>query len=366
MPVCVVASILLQRRRYGWLAALVIAYLGIGFPMPSPHRPVGLSLLLYVPRLPLMLGVLCGIYALLWRDRPAGVTARDWTRYAWVTLMAVAVILNTRSTLYLERAEREEYAYRLPLQVQGYLNANPQSTGAGLRYSAFTLTGYHLVTQEQGGVWFDPLGEAPFDDLSFTSGSGHIWVERASSPRSQIVDLQQPSRPVIDDGREPMLSADGQSLAFLRDDHGRGRLMVRRAFQSNGASEVALTPPRLNVYEATYGSEGAYAFSAVVDGRPPEVYLTDATHTNSPIGLGESRYPSISPDGKWMAYSRLDHGMWNLWLRDQRTGATQRVADVPCNQIQPSWEGDSRTLLYDTDCGRSVWFTAVARRKVIP
>lgn len=366
MPVCVVASILLQRKRYGWLAALVIAYLGIGFPMPSPHRPVGLALLLYVPRLPLMLGVLCGIYALLGRDRPVGATARDWTRYAWVTLMAVAVILNTRSTLHLERAEREEYAYRLPLQVQGYLNANPQSTGAGLRYSAFTLTGYHLVTQEQGGVWFDPLTEAPFDDLSFTSGSGRIWVERASSPRSQIVDLQQPSRPVIDDGREPMLSADGQSLAFLRDDHGRGRLMVRRAFQSDGASEVALTPPRLNVYEASYVSEDAYAFSAVVDGLPPEVYLKDATHANSPLGLGESRYPSISPDGKWMSYSRLDHGMWNLWLRDQETGLTRRVADVPCNQIQPSWEGDSRTLLYDTDCGRSVWFTAVASRKVIP
>jgi Tol biopolymer transport system component len=155
-------------------------------------------------------------------------------------------------------------------------------------------------------------------------------------------------------------------LAFLRDDHGRGRLMVRRAFQSVGASEVALTPSRLNVYEASYVSEDEYAFSAALGGLPPEIYLTDATHVNSPIGLGESRYPSISPDGKWMAYSRLDHGMWNLWLRDQWTGVTRRVADVPCNQIQPSWEGDSRTLLYDTDCGRSVWFTAVARRKVIP
>ncbi len=85
LPMCVLASLLLQRRRYGWLAALVIAYLGIGFPMPGPHRAVGLALLLYVPRLPLMLGVLCGIYALLWRDQPAPAVARDWTRYAWVT-----------------------------------------------------------------------------------------------------------------------------------------------------------------------------------------------------------------------------------------------------------------------------------------
>jgi hypothetical protein len=27
---------------------------------------------------------------------------------------------------------------------------------------------------------------------------------------------------------------------------------------------------------------------------------------------------------------------------------------------------DSKTLLYSTDCGRSLWFTAIARRRVIP
>ena len=178
LPVCVLASTLLQRKQYGWLSALLIAYLGIGFPMPSPHTYVALSLLLYVPRLPLMLGVLCGIYALLWRERQAGTAARDWTRYAWVTVMTVSVIVSTRSTLHLERAEREEYAYRLPLQMQGFLNSSPQSTGTGVRYAAFTFTGYHLVTQEHDGVWSDPPMDAPFDDLSFTSGSGHIWVER--------------------------------------------------------------------------------------------------------------------------------------------------------------------------------------------
>ena len=292
--------------------------------------------------------------------------SRDWTRYAWAIVMAAFVVFNMRSTLRLERGERQEYTYRLPLQTQGFLNSSPQSTPTGVRYSSFTFAGYHLVTQDLGGVWFDPSGDSPVDDLSFTSGFGHIWVERASSPRSQIVDLQQPSRVVIDDGHEPMLSADGQSLAFLRDDHGRGRLMVRRDFQANSATEMALTPPRLNVYEASFVSENEYAFSAVEGGLPPQLYLTDKAHTNSPIALADARYPAISPDGKWLAYSHLEHGMWNLWLRDQATGATRRIADVPCNQIQPSWDSGSTTLLYDTDCGRSLWFTTVARRRVIP
>jgi hypothetical protein len=35
-------------------------------------------------------------------------------------------------------------------------------------------------------------------------------------------------------------------------------------------------------------------------------------------------------------YMSARNGVWNLWLRDERTGATRRVADTRCNQIQPS------------------------------
>jgi hypothetical protein len=378
LPVCVLAAVLLRRRRYGWLAALLIVYFGIGFPMPSPHGMIWPAILLPLLRLPLTLALLLGIYMLLWRDRRSMGTSRNWTRYAWAIALAVSVVFTMISTFHRELAVRQEYAYRLPLPAQGFLNASPQAAGTGVRYVAFTLEGYHLMTGGQNKVWADlaadpatdPSADSP-DDLLFTSSFGNvrpekILVERASSPYSQIVDVRAPSRVLVDDAREPMLSAGGQSLAFVRNDHGRGRLMVRRAFESDTASESALTPSSLNVYEASFLSEREYAFSAVEHGRPPQIYLNDATHVNAPLALGESRYPALSPDGRWMAYSRLDHGMWNLWLRDQSTGLTRRIADVPCNQIQPAWESDSKTLLYSTDCGRSLWFTAVSRRRAIP
>ncbi len=364
-PVCVLAARLLRTRSYGWLTALMLVYLGIGFPLPVPNEVVGLALLLYVPRLPLMMAVLFGIYAILWRDSPSRSFTRDWSRYAWATAMTVAVIFNTRSTLHLERGERAEYPYRLSLKEQGFLNSGPQSTDDGLHYAAFTFTGYHLTTQERDSVQLDPNIDATYDDLSFTSGFGHTLVERASSLSSRIVDLQSPAQTLVDDAREPMLSLDGQDLAFLRDDHGRGQIMLRRAFQSSTA-ETPLTPSQLNVYEASFLSDNRYAFSADEKGGPPRIFLTDAAHSNTPITVAESRYPALSPDGQWMAYSQLDHGVWNLWLRDQNSGLSRRIADVPCNQIQPSWESDSKTLLYGTDCGRSVWFTAIARRRVLP
>jgi hypothetical protein len=366
LPVCVLTSVLLKRKQYGWLVALLIAYIGIGIPIPSPQNAIGLAILLYVPRLPLMIAILAGVYGLLWHDRPAETSAVDWTHYAWSAALAVCVILAARSTFLRERAMRREYAYRLPLAAQGLINLDPRSAGNGTRYIAFTLDGYHLVASDQHVARSIPASDISKDDLSFASGFGHFWVEQSNGRRSEIIDPWNPSHVVINDGRDPMLSADGQSLAYVRDDHGRGCLILRAGFQSKASTDVKLTPPPLNVYDASFLYKSEYAFSAVEGRRPPQIYLTDATHTNELLKLGESRYPALSPDGQWMAYSHFEDGAWNLWVRNQKTGATQRIGNVPCNELQPSWESDSKTLLYGTDCGRSLWFTAIARRKVIP
>jgi hypothetical protein len=365
-PTCVVAAELLRRRWYVWLAVLLGVYLGIGFPFPTPHGMIGLAVLLYVPRLPLMFALLFGIYLLLWRDPFSKYAPRDWTHYAWGAAMAASVVFTMLSTFHREHAARQEYAYRVPLQAQGFLNEGPRSAGTGLRYIAFTIGGYRLITEDGNVESADPPVGSPEDDLSFSSGFGHVWVERSRGSRSEIVDVHDPLHTVIDDGEDPMISADGQSLAFLREDHGRGQLMVRSDFQLNGPTDVALTQPRLNVYEASFKSPTEYAFAATDERNAPQIYLRDATHMNSLLALGEARYPALSADGRWMAYSRFDNGAWNLWLRNQRNGAIRRIADVPCNQIEPAWEDDSKTLLYSTDCGRSLWFTAIARRQVVP
>ncbi len=361
-PVCALAAVLLERRMNMWLIALIVAYLGIGFPMPVPGRPMGPAILLFTPRLFLMAAVLIGIYLLLWqRPRVQGAGA-DWSRYAWASFMVAAVMVNAHSTFTREQTVRQEFAYRVPLETQFLLNGVPAAAGSATNYVAGSANGYRLVTAGTTN-WVDP---SPDDDLSFSLGRGHAFVEKARKGASEIADPKEPEKAIVEDGQNPMLSIDGENVAFVRADHGRGRLMVLQSFQSAHSTETALTPPSINVYDASFISERDYAVSGVEDGRPPQIYLTDQNHQNTPLYLGESRYPALSPDEHWMAYSHLDHGVWNLWIRDQQTGATHRVADVPCNQIESSWEADSKTMVYANDCGRSLWFTAIAKRRVIP
>ena len=246
----------------------------------------------------------------------------------------------------------------------GISNGEPQATATGVRYTEFGFDGYRLVTQDGDGVVVDPPADASEDDLSFTNRGGQVLVEEAGSGGSQIVDVSAGSRVVENDAREPMVSADGKELAFVRDERGRGRLMVR-GLGADGV-EAALTAPELNVYEAAFRSEDEYAFAAAQGSGWPRIYMVDRARGGETVEIADARYPAISPDGRWLAYSHMQKGVWNLWLMDRVTGATRRIADVPCNQMQASWESDSKTLLYGTDCGRSVWFTAVARRQVVP
>jgi hypothetical protein len=345
-----------------WFIALIIAYLGVGFPMPAPGREIGPAILFFTPRLFLMIALLVGIYLLLWRiPRVQGARA-DWSHYAWGSVLVAAVLLNGYSTLRLEQRVRQEFAYRVPLATHFLLNGDPVAAGSATNYIAGSANGYRLVTAATS-TWVDPSQD---DDLSFSADPGNVFVERARSGVSDIVDPPYQGRAIVDDARSPILSMDGRDLAFVRADHGRGRLMVLQSFESGQAKEAALTPPSINVYDASFISQRDFVVSGVEGDGSPQVYLTDQSHQNISLGLGESRYPALSPDGHWMAYSHMEHGVWNLWIRDQLSGAARRVADVPCNQIESSWEADSKTLVYADDCGRSLWFTAIARRQVIP
>ena len=360
-PVSVLAQHLIERRRFGQLALLALAYLGIGFPAPSPSHSIGPAILLYVPRLTLTCALLIGIYAYLWSDRGR---LHAWRRsdLALAAGLVGIAVFGTISTFKQQVAVRSEYAYRVQQDVSDFIEAEPQLSAGQLSFIRFSPSGYRLVTSDAKSDSPDPPAE---DDLSF-SGANPLWDEKARAPESKIVAMGNIPVAAIAGARSPMLSADGRALAFIQDDHGSGQLMMFRATQPRSPVATALTPSSLNVYEGSFLSPRAYAFSATEKGRPPAIYLTDETHLNAPLELGESRYPALSPDRRWLVYSRLDRGSWNLWLRDQISGVTRRVSDVPCNQIQPSWLDDSKTVLYTTDCGRSLWFTAIARRRIIP
>jgi Tol biopolymer transport system component len=125
-----------------------------------------------------------------------------------------------------------------------------------------------------------------------------------------------------------------------------------------------VTPNGLNVLEMSFLPNGFLIFSAEAGRERPGLFLVDQLGAISSLGPDEARYPAVSPDGRWFAYSKLQNGNWHLWLRDLHNGRTSRLTEADCNNIEPTWESDSKTLVYASDCGRALWFTALCRRRI--
>ena len=148
-------------------------------------------------------------------------------------------------------------------------------------------------------------------------------------------------------------------MAYLREDHGRDRIWLHTLGQPVGRDTV-LTLPELDVLEMSFLPNGSLIFSAESHGGHPKLFLSDQAGTISFLGSEEARYPAVSPDGHWLAFSELQSGNWHLWLRDLHNGQTGRLTQADCNNVEPTWASDSKTLIYASDCGRA----ALCRRRI--
>jgi Glycosyltransferase family 87/WD40-like Beta Propeller Repeat len=318
-----------RMRAWGVLAIVVVLYLAVGYPGWNTLPTEGWAALWHVKRL----------YALVLLTSVAFYLIRkgEWRRW-WAAGAVFAVCLSIAAGLRHQRNLFDDYRYRVPMAAEIFSASQPISVGGTLHFVRLVATGY----------------PGPVDRLSLATGGGELWSEEVDA-RSTA----QSSTMRILNAQSPAVSADGTDVAFLRELDGRKQLFV---------ADKELTPPSAhwNVEEATFSPDGSIVMSATRDGGNSTLYRVRGAGQIEPIPVGEARYPSVSPDGHWLAFSGFQSGNWNLYLREMTTQRVRRISDVPCNQINPSWEADSKTLLYASDCGRALWFTAICKRRILP
>jgi Tol biopolymer transport system component len=175
------------------------------------------------------------------------------------------------------------------------------------------------------------------------------------------------------DAEKPAVSRDGQWLAFIRESKGRGTLWVKElqpGAKGTGSlsDERPLSGSELDVLEAVFAPGDEIIFSARPRGRPLGLFRTKP---ESPYVAEESapaprRFPAVSPDGRWLAFSQREGGNWQLWVQDRQTRAERRLTDNNCNSTAPAWYPDSKRLVYATDCARGYGLTALCRIAAVP
>lgn len=358
LPVAVLCAQLLHARRRILLVMVIALYLAVGYPGWNTAPVDGWAALLHVKRLYWIL-LLTGAALYMVRS-PTPVRHRGW----WLTGGALALTLAIAAGLNHQRGLFDDYAYRVAMPGQMLLAAQPAPQGNEIHSIALLPTGYRGTTIGDDGIRINQ-GDQLGDELSLAAATTQLWTETVGL--HSVLEPALGALSSITDAESPALLSAGNQLAFLRQIGGRKQLFVRDLIHPDVlARQLTTVAAPWNLEEIATSRGGNMIVAATQDQGESRLYTVRGVDRLEPIPVGEARYPAISPDGRWLAFSTFQSGYWNLSLRDLRTGAMRRLTTAPCNQTQPAWLGDSRTLLYSSDCGRALGFTAICRRRFLP
>ncbi|NNM31760.1 MAG: hypothetical protein HKO53_01755, partial [Gemmatimonadetes bacterium] len=156
----------------------------------------------------------------------------------------------------------------------------------------------------------------------------------------------------------PKWSADGQYIWFQsdRDEQGASKLYRRRA---DGADEpIGFQTPGREVQEPEPVPGGEWMIARVAgasgianSGRDIVAYRVGGGDT-AEVPLLTSQFdefsPSVSPDGRWLAYVSTESGRPEVYVRPFPDVTTSRAQISVGGGIHPLWKGDGSELYYVT------------------
>jgi serine/threonine-protein kinase len=144
----------------------------------------------------------------------------------------------------------------------------------------------------------------------------------------------------------PEWNADGTRLGWLRSD-ARGTTIQWQAADGSGAPATIPTPG-LTPFAFVFDPRGQYL--AVVTGSPfaNDIVLAplDSTAKQRPLANApfDELQPSISPDGRWLAFTSAETGFAEAYVSSVEDPAT-RVQVTTNGGGEPVWTGDGKSLI---------------------
>ncbi len=387
LPAVLITDYLLERRQTTRAAALIVVYfLACGpYSRLLPPEPTGWRILLAFPRLFFMLrlgGLLLSILG-----APSGRNELRFRMRSWLaTAVAFAVLFVAGFVIQLRhfRGQFDNYSSRVVTVTDAATAMDPVIGSDGLFFTALVpsflpsvpdtyavheLKNGTLSAFAAGGDWFHPAVGKDHDrawaELATTGGSKIVRFNPATSINSVAQVTVE-----VEDAEQPVLSSDGELLAFVREVHGRNSLWIRHISANEDAARAShdqqLAGPQYDVREAAFFPDHGIVFSSRHDGRFRlyKVSVDAGAVEEMSVPTCSARYPAVSPDGKWMAFSCQQGGTWQLEVMNLNTREQIRLTNADCNSTTPAWNPESKDLIYATDCGRGLSLTALARLHV--
>jgi eukaryotic-like serine/threonine-protein kinase len=197
-----------------------------------------------------------------------------------------------------------------------------------------------------------PLPSQAFDFPTLSPDGKRVAVQVSDGPRNNIFVYELGTgvpRQVTRDGGEsrPLWTPDGKRLAYAarRKDE---RHIFWQALDGSTAAE-SLVASRNDVWPGAWTPDGSAL--VFVESPPTEISdikllrPSDPSRVELVVGSpSEDMWPSLSPDGRWILFSSMDRGRYQLYLRPIAGGAPIQITTDGGSQGR--WARDGREVFY--------------------
>ena len=162
----------------------------------------------------------------------------------------------------------------------------------------------------------------------------------------------------------PAWTADGRYVSYSSRRDGHVSLWRRRA-DGVGSEELIVDPAGRSVLDARWSADGAWLVAAVT-GPPSRDIMVMRLGSDTALQplLAESYdeiKPSLSPDGRWLAYQSRETGDWEIFVRPFPAVDEGKWQMSQGGGTDPLWSGNGRELFYRSDDGDAVHVADMSR-----
>lgn len=263
---------------------------------------------------------------------------------------------------------------RKSLQLEGNPVAVAQNLriGAGARATDFGVTAdgtlFYLggiAGSDREAVWVsrdgkiqqvDPLWKGIFSSPALSPDGKRLAVTDNTETRSDVWVKQLdngPSLKLTFDGTlniYPVWTPDGQSITYDGDDFGSEALWTKRA--DGSAQAVLQLRQARDPSEGLWSRDGKWLVirTSVTVGGSGDILAIRPGVDSVPVSLVATQFgelsPTLSPDGRWMAYSSNETGRFEIYVVPFPNASAAKWAISTGGGIEPVWSRSGRELYY--------------------
>ena len=203
--------------------------------------------------------------------------------------------------------------------------------------------------------------ERPFNGgMSLSPDGARLAVAIAGEPTSDIWIKQLPrgplSRLTFEDFLKyrPVWSADGQAVTYIADPGNNNASLFRKRADGSGAAERLIGSDK-SLAEALWSHDGEWlVVRTTLPSRDIQAFRPGVDTVLTPIVASakfDERAPTLSPDGKWIAYQSDETGKSEIYVRPFPDADGGRWQVSTAGGDEPLWSHGGREIFFRSESG---------------